>query len=134
MDYYFEGDNDAEYEATRDIKRWLKRGPPRVHKRHFWAHIRPKGKQVAYAVPHREDGSDPIDDESNCFVDPADEDVWEPGYVDPCGISVEPNEEDGFVTDMDDHEYNSDEDTIHIEVEVELHWRRWDAEDGGEWI
>ena len=91
--------------------------PPRVHKWHFWAHVRPKGKRVDYAVPRREDGSDPIDDESNCFVDPADEDVWEPGYVDPRGISVEPNEEDGFVMDMDDHEYDSDEDTVHIEVE-----------------
>ena len=117
LDYYFVGDNNAEYEATRDIKRWLKKGPPRVHKQHFWAHVRPKGKRVDYAVPCREDGSDPIDDESNCFVDPANEDVWEPGYVDPRGISVEPNEEDGFVTDMDDHEYDSDEDTVHIEVE-----------------
>ena len=43
--------------------------------------------------------------------------MCEPGYVDPRGISVEPNEEDGFVTDMDDHEYDSDEDTVHIEVE-----------------
>ena len=54
--------------------------------------------------------------------------MWEPGYVDPRGISVEPNEEDGFVTDMDDHEYDSDEDTIHIEVEDIHHQCKRDAQ------
>ena len=46
-------------------------------------------------------------------------------YEDPVGISVEPNEEDGFVTDTEDHNYDSDEDTIHIEVEdIRCHRKR----------
>ena len=45
------------------------------------------------------------------------------GYEDPVGISVEPKEEDGFVTDMEEHGPDWDEDTVHIEVEDELRWR-----------
>ena len=63
---------------------------------------------------------DPADDESNCIMlsDPeVDAEEWWPGYEDPVGISVEPNEEDGFVVDMEDHDYDSDEDTVHIEEE-----------------
>ena len=66
---------------------------------------------------------DPADDESNCITlsDPEMEvEEWEPGYEDPVGISVEPNEEDGFVTDMEEHGPDWDEDTVHIEVEDEL--------------
>ena len=75
---------------------------------------------------------DPADDESNCIAhsdleDEAEE--WKPGYEDPVGISVEPNEEDGFVTDMEDHGSNWDEDSVHIEVEDELHCSRRDAQE-----
>ena len=71
--------------------------------------------------------SDPADDESNCIAhsdleDEAEE--WDPSYENPVGISVEPNEEDGFVMDMEDHCPDSDEDTVHIEVEDELRRHR----------
>ena len=55
--------------------------------------------------------------------------MWEPGYVDPVGISVEPNEEDGFVTDTEDHDYDSDEDTVHIEVEDIRRQRKREAQE-----
>ena len=60
-----------------------------------------------------------------------DAEEWWPGYEDPVGISVEPNEEDGFVTDMEDHGPDWDEDMVHIEVEDELCRHRLDADDGG---
>ena len=107
----------------------MEKAPPRLHKWHFWVHVCLKGKRVNY--------SDPANDESNCITlsDPeVDADEWEPGYEDPLGISVEPNEEDGFVTDMEDHGHDWDEDSVHIEVGDELCWRRLDADDGGEWI
>ena len=59
-----------------------------------------------------------------------DAEEWEPGYEDLIGISVEPNEEDGFVVDMEDHGPDWDEDTVHIEVEDELRQRRLDTDDG----
>ena len=52
----------------------------------------------------------------------------EQGYEDPVGISVEPNEEDGFVMNMEDHGPDWDEDSVHIEVEDELRHRRRDAQ------
>ena len=70
-----------------------------------------------YKVPCRVDGSDLISDESNCFDDPDDEDVWEPGQEEPVGMGIELTEEDGFVMDMEDHGYDWDEDNIHIEEE-----------------
>ena len=44
LDYYAEGDNDAEYISTKDIKKWWNKGLPRLHKQHYWAHVHPKGK------------------------------------------------------------------------------------------
>ena len=98
MIYYAEGNSRARKEAKKAVRDWLNNGVPRLHKRHHWVHIRPKGKRVNY--------EDPADDESNCITlsDPKVEaEAWEPGYEDLVGISVEPNEEDGFVTDMEDH-------------------------------
>ena len=85
---------------------------------------------------------DPADDESNCITlsDPeVDAEEWWPGYEDPVGISVEPNKEDGFVTDMEDHGPDWDEDTVHIEVEDDLRLRNLEAqgvevEEWGEYI
>ena len=57
-----------------------------------------------------------------------DAEEWWPGYEDPVGISVELNEEDGFMMDMEDHGPDSDEDTVHIEVEDDLRRRRRDAQ------
>ena len=105
--------------AVKAVKEWLEKGLPRLHKRHFWAHVRPKSKRVDY--------SDPADDESNCITlsDPEVEaEEWEPGYEDPIEISVEPNEEDGFMAVMEDHGPDWDEDTIHIEVEDQLRKRK----------
>ena len=120
---YAEGNTRDRAKAKKAIVEWFKEGPPKLHKRHFWAHVRPKGKRVNY--------SDPADDESNCIAhsdleDGAEE--WDPSYEDPVGISVEPNEEDGFMTDMEDHGPDWDEDTVHIEVEDELRRRRTDAQ------
>ena len=70
---------------------------------------------------------DAADDESNCItlLDPEVEaEEWWPGHEDPVGISVEPNEEDGFVTDMEEHAPDWDEDTNHIDVEDELRRRQ----------
>ena len=125
MDTYasMEGCNGDRNEAKRTIKAWLKKGAPRLHKRHYWVHIRPKGKRVNYDAP--------ADDESNCITlsDPeVDAEEWWPGYEDPVGISVEPNEEDGFVMDMEGHGPDWDEDTVHIEVEDELSRHRRDAQ------
>ena len=78
----------------RIIRKWLKDGALQLHKRHYWAHVHPKGKRVNY--------DDPADDESNCITlsDPeVDAEEWWPGYEDPVGRSVEPNEEDSFVMD-----------------------------------
>ena len=72
-------------EARKAIKAWLKDGAPQLHKRHFWAHVHPKGKRVNY--------DDPADDESNCTTlsDPeVDAEEWWPGYEDLVGISIEP--------------------------------------------
>ena len=122
---YVEERNSERKEAKKTIRAWLKNGAPQLHKWHYWAHVHPKGKRVNY--------DDPADDESNCITlsDPkVDADEWWPGYEDPVGISVEPNEEDGFVMDMEDHGPNWDEDTVHIEVEDELRQRRLDTDDG----
>ena len=59
--------------------------------------------------------------------------MWELGYVDLVGVSVEPNEEDGFVMDMEDHDYNSDEYTIHIEEEDILCQRKRMRRIGSTW-
>ena len=78
-------------------------------------HVRPKGKRVNYRLP--------ADDESNCITLSdleVEAEEWEPGYEDLVGISVEPKEEDGFVTDMEEHGPNWDEDIVHFEVEDEL--------------
>ena len=91
--------------------------------RHYWAHVHPKGKRVNY--------DDLANDESNCItlLDPnVDADEWWLGYEDPVGISVEPNQEDSFVTDMEDHGPDWDEDTIHIEVEDDLRLRNLEAQ------
>ena len=93
-----------------------------------------KGKRVNY--------DDPANDESNCITlsDPeVDAEEWWLGYEDPVGISVEPNQEDGFVTDMEDHGPDWDEDTVHIEVEDDLCLRSLEAqgvevEEWGEYI
>ena len=82
--------------------------------------------------------NEPADGESNCITlsDPeVDAEEWWPGYEDPVGISVEPNEEDSFVMDMEDHGPDWDEDTIHIEAEDELRLRKLEAEgvDVEEW-
>ena len=45
------------------------------------------------------------------------------------GVSVEPNEEDGFVMDTEDHDYDSDEDTVHIEVEDICRQRKRDTQE-----
>jgi len=131
---YAERRNGEMKKSMRIIRKWLKDGAPQLHKRHYWAHVRPKGKRVNY--------DDPADDESNCITlsDPElDAEEWEPGYEDPVGISVEPNQEDGFVTDMEDHGPDWDEDTIHIEVEDDLRLRNLEeqgveVEEWGEYI
>ena len=81
--------------AKRAVMFWLKKNLPRLHKRHCLVHVRPKGKRVNYR--------DPANDESNCITlsdHEVEAEEWEPGYEDLVGISVEPKEEDGFVTDM----------------------------------
>ena len=84
---YAEGGRRDSAKAKKAIMEWFQKGPPKLHQRHFWAHVHPKGKRVDY--------SDLADDESNCIAhsdleDEAEE--WKPGYEDLVGISVEPNE------------------------------------------
>ena len=57
---YAERRNGEMKKSMRIIKKWLKDGAPQLHKRHIWAHVRPKGKRVNY--------DDPADDESNCIT------------------------------------------------------------------
>ena len=55
----------------------VEEGTPRLSKRHFWAHVQPKGRWVNYDVLSIVgDGSDPVSNESSNDHDPEDNDVW----------------------------------------------------------
>ena len=59
---YAERRNSERKKSIRIIRELLKNGAPQLHKRHYWAHIRPRGKRVNY--------DDPANDESNYTLVP----------------------------------------------------------------